>query len=115
MTAVMVKIGRRPDDTNTRRRRGCRDQVRLEVVLAAQPVVVHPGRCVMSSRLPMPFSPRSCSVPAGISNRRLRLPVPGSAGILGRMELHPLQTARLRLEPLTTETARAILADDLSG
>ena len=31
------------------------------------------------------------------------------------MELHPLQTARLRLEPLTTETARAILADDLSG
>ena len=31
------------------------------------------------------------------------------------MELHPLQTARLRLEPLTMETARAILAGDLSG
>jgi len=27
----------------------------------------------------------------------------------------PLQTARLRLEPLTAETARAILAGDLSG
>jgi RimJ/RimL family protein N-acetyltransferase len=31
------------------------------------------------------------------------------------MELHPLQTTRLRLEPLTMETARAILAGDLSG
>ena len=31
------------------------------------------------------------------------------------MELHPLRTARLRLEPVTTETARAILAGDLSG
>ena len=31
------------------------------------------------------------------------------------MELHPLQTARLRLEPVTTETARAILSGDLSG
>jgi RimJ/RimL family protein N-acetyltransferase len=31
------------------------------------------------------------------------------------MELHPLQTARLRLEPLTMEAARAILAGDLSG
>jgi RimJ/RimL family protein N-acetyltransferase len=31
------------------------------------------------------------------------------------MELLPLQTARLRLEPVTTETARAILAGDLSG
>src|SRR5690349_25177773 len=31
------------------------------------------------------------------------------------MELHPLQTARLRLEPLTMETARAILSGDLSG
>ena len=30
------------------------------------------------------------------------------------MELHPLQTARLRLEPITMETARAILAGDLS-
>ena len=30
------------------------------------------------------------------------------------MELLPLQTARLRLEPLTMETARAILAGDLS-
>lgn len=30
------------------------------------------------------------------------------------MELRPLQTARLRLEPLTMETARAILAGDLS-
>jgi RimJ/RimL family protein N-acetyltransferase len=29
--------------------------------------------------------------------------------------LAPLQTARLRLEPLTAETARAILAGDLSG
>lgn len=53
--------------------------------------------------------------PAGISNRHLRLPVPGSAGIVGRIELHPRQTARLRLDPLTTETARAILAGDLSG
>ena len=39
----------------------------------------------------------------------------GSAGMVNRMELHPLQTARLRLEPLTMETARAILAGDLSG
>ncbi len=31
------------------------------------------------------------------------------------MELHPLQTARLWLEPLAMETARAILAGDLSG
>jgi hypothetical protein len=31
------------------------------------------------------------------------------------MELHPLQTARPRLEPLTMETARAILVGDLSG
>ena len=30
------------------------------------------------------------------------------------MELRPLQTTRLRLEPLTMETARAILAGDLS-
>lgn len=30
------------------------------------------------------------------------------------MELLPLQTARLRLEPITMETARAILAGDLS-
>ena len=44
-----------------------------------------------------------------------RLPGPGSAGILGGMELLPLQTARLRLEPVTIETARAILAGDLSG
>jgi RimJ/RimL family protein N-acetyltransferase len=44
-----------------------------------------------------------------------RLPAPGSAGILGGMELLPLQTARLRLEPLTAEAARAILAGDLSG
>src|ERR1700745_372096 len=29
--------------------------------------------------------------------------------------LAPLQTARLRLEPLTAETARAIVAGDLSG
>src|SRR5205807_9109213 len=35
----------------------------------------------------------------------------------GRMDLRlvPLQTARLRLEPLTAETARAIVAGDLSG
>ena len=31
------------------------------------------------------------------------------------LRLAPLQTARLRLEPLTAETARAILAGDLSG
>jgi RimJ/RimL family protein N-acetyltransferase len=31
------------------------------------------------------------------------------------LRLAPLQTARLRLEPLTVETARAILAGDLSG
>ena len=31
------------------------------------------------------------------------------------LRLVPLQTARLRLEPLTAETARAILAGDLSG
>ena len=46
---------------------------------------------------------------------RFRLPAAGSAGMVSRMELHPLQTARLRLEPLTMETARAILAGDLSG
>src|SRR6201984_3701381 len=31
------------------------------------------------------------------------------------LRLAPLQTARLRLEPLTAETARAIVAGDLSG
>ena len=31
------------------------------------------------------------------------------------LRLAPLQTARLRLEPLSAETARAILAGDLSG
>jgi RimJ/RimL family protein N-acetyltransferase len=31
------------------------------------------------------------------------------------LRLAPLQTARLRLEPLTNQTARAILAGDLSG
>ena len=31
------------------------------------------------------------------------------------LRLAPLRTARLRLEPLTAETARAILAGDLSG
>jgi hypothetical protein len=31
------------------------------------------------------------------------------------LRLAPLQTARLRLEPLTAETARAILVGDLSG
>ena len=31
------------------------------------------------------------------------------------LRLAPLQTARLRLEPLTAEAARAILAGDLSG
>jgi len=31
------------------------------------------------------------------------------------LRLAPLHTARLRLEPLTAETARAILAGDLSG
>jgi len=44
----------------------------------------------------------------------IRLPVPGSAGILGGMELLPLRTARLRLEPMTAETAQAIMAGDLS-
>ncbi len=31
------------------------------------------------------------------------------------LRLAPLRTARLRLEPLTAEMARAILAGDLSG
>src|ERR1700730_3871759 len=31
------------------------------------------------------------------------------------LRLAPLQTARLRLEPVTAETARAIVAGDLSG
>jgi len=31
------------------------------------------------------------------------------------LRLAPLQTARLRLEPLTAETARAIVSGDLSG
>ncbi len=44
-----------------------------------------------------------------------RCPIPPE--IVARMELllAPLQTARLRLEPLTAETARAIVAGDLSG
>ncbi len=35
--------------------------------------------------------------------------------MLGRVELALLRTARLRLEPVTAETARAVLAGDLSG
>ena len=31
------------------------------------------------------------------------------------LQLEPLQTARLRLEPISTDSARAILAGDLSG
>ena len=43
--------------------------------------------------------------------------MPGPADILTRMDLRlaPLRTARLRLEPMTADTARAILAGDLSG
>ena len=42
--------------------------------------------------------------------------MPGPADILTRMDLRlaPLRTARLRLEPMTADTARAILAGDLS-
>src|SRR5947209_9653451 len=42
------------------------------------------------------------------------LPAPSPAAMLGRVNFAPLRTARLRLEPVTTEMARGVVAGDLS-